>query len=147
MLILIYTGLRPQELLNIKKENVFINDCYMIGRMKTTSGTNRTVPLHNKIIPLIENRLLTAKDYLITSEIGNKYSYTCFQKKWNKVMTKLNLNYLPYDTRHSTITNLNNANANYHCIKLIVGHKLNDITSVYTHKDTSQLIETINLLA
>lgn len=146
VLILIYTGLRPQELLNIKTENVFINDDYMVGGMKTSAGINRIIPIHNRIKPLIEKRLLNKKEYLITSKIGNKYSYTCFQKYWNRIMKKLKLEYLPYDTRHTLITNLNNANANYHCTKLIVGHKLNDITSLYTHKNKSQLIETINLL-
>ncbi len=147
ILILIYTGLRPQELLNIEATNVFINEKYMIGGMKTNAGTNRMIPLHDRILPLIEKRLLNAKKYLITSEIGNRYSYTSFQKHWNKVMNKLKLDYLPYDTRHTLITRLNNANANYHCTKLIVGHKLNDVTSIYTHKDKSQLIATINLLA
>lgn len=146
ILLLIYTGLRPQELLNIKTNNIYINDKYMIGGMKTTAGTDRIIPLHDRIIPLIEKRLLCAKRYLITSEIGNKYSYTAFQKHWSKVMNKLKLEYLPYDTRHTAITRLNNVNANYHCTKLIVGHKLNDITSIYLHKDKSQLIETINLL-
>lgn len=147
ILILIYTGLRPQELLNIETKNIFIDNRYMVGGMKTTAGTNRIIPLHDRIIPLIEKRLLNAKKYLITSEIGNKYSYAAFQKHWNKAMNKLNLEYLPYDARHTAITRLNNVNANYHCVKLIVGHKLNDITSIYTHKDKLQLIETINLLA
>lgn len=147
ILILIYTGLRPQELLNIETKNIFIDNKYMVGGMKTTAGTNRIIPLHDRIIPLIKKRLLNAKKYLITSEIGNKYSYAAFQKHWNKVTNKLKLKYLPYDARHTAITRLNNVNANYHCTKLIVGHKLNDITSIYTHKDKSQLIETINLLA
>lgn len=115
--------------------------------MKTASGIDRTIPLHSRIIPLIEKRLLKAKDYLITSEIGNKYSYTGFQKHWNRIMKELKLDYMPYDARHTLISRLDNANANYHCTKLIVGHKLNDITSIYLHKDKSQLIETINLLA
>ena len=43
-LILIYTGLRPNELLNIKKTDVFLDENYMIGGSKTEAGKNRIIP-------------------------------------------------------------------------------------------------------
>lgn len=147
ILIMIYTGLRPNELLNIEIKNVFLDKRYMIGGSKTDAGIDRIIPIHEKIVPLIEKRLNNSKKYLVTNTLGFKYTYQGFKKIWDNIMSLLNLNYLPYDCRHTCATRLDNTNANKLCIKLILGHKVNDITDkVYTHKNYIQLVETINLL-
>ena len=146
-LIMIYTGLRPNELLNIKTENVYLNDRYMIGGGKTEAGRDRIIPIHEKIVPLIEQRLEKAQKYLITSNIGTKYTYSSFKERWDKMMSNISLNYYPYDCRHTLATRLDNVGANKLCIKLIMGHKSQDLLdNTYTHKNKVQLIETINLL-
>lgn len=146
-LILIYTGLRPNELLSIKKKNVYISDKYMIGGGKTKAGKNRIIPLHDKILPLIKRRLETASKYLISSKRTPKLTYASFKERWDKMMSRLDLSYLPYDCRHTCATRLDNAKANKICVKLILGHKIQDITDgVYTHKNISQLVDTINLV-
>ena len=69
ILIYIYTGVRPVELLEIESENVHLNERYMIGGVKTEAGRNRVIPIHESIVPLIEYRLSQNRKYLIT----NKY--------------------------------------------------------------------------
>lgn len=146
-LILIYTGLRPSELLKIKKENVFLENRYMIGGNKTNSGKNRIIPIHEKIVPLIRKRLDNNTNYLIASTRDMNFTYVSFKERWDKMISKLELNYLPHDCRHTCATRLDNVKANKICIKLILGHKIQDITDgVYTHKNINQLVETINLL-
>lgn len=147
-LILIYTGLRPNELLNINKTDVFLDENYMIGGSKTEAGKNRIIPIHSRIKPLIERRLNNPTNYLIASSRDMQFTYASFKERWDKMTVKLDLDYLPYDCRHTCATRLDNAKANKICIKLILGHKIADITDgVYTHKNITQLIETINLLA
>jgi integrase len=46
VLVMIYTGLRASELCHIEVKNIFIEDRYMIGGMKTKAGTNRKIPIH-----------------------------------------------------------------------------------------------------
>ena len=146
-LILIYTGLRPNELLNMKKENVYLSKRYMIGGSKTKAGKNRYIPINEKIAPLIENRLKNNSSYLIGSSRDMAFTYVSFKERWDKMMYDLDLSYLPYDCRHTCATRLDNVKANKICTKLILGHKIQDITDgVYTHKNINQLIETINLL-
>lgn len=146
-LILIYTGLRPNELLNMKKENVYLSKRYMIGGSKTKAGKNRYIPINEKIVPLIENRLKNNSSYLIGSSRDMAFTYVSFKERWDKMMYDLDLSYLPYDCRHTCATRLDNVKANKICTKLILGHKIQDITDgVYTHKNINQLIETINLL-
>ena len=51
ILIYIYTGIRPVELLEIESENVHLNERYMIGGVKTEAGKNRVIPIHESIVP------------------------------------------------------------------------------------------------
>ena len=140
--------MRPNELLNIKKTDVFLDENYMIGGSKTEAGKNRIIPIHSRIKPLIERRLNNPTNYLIASSRDMQFTYASFKERWDKMTVKLDLDYLPYDCRHTCATRLDNAKANKICIKLILGHKIADITDgIYTHKNITQLIETINLLA
>ena len=68
VLMSIYTGLRPSELLKIEKEKVYFSERYMIGGIKTEAGINRTILIHEDIAPLIEARLLGSSRYLIEKE-------------------------------------------------------------------------------
>ena len=70
VLIYIYTGCRPVELLDIKSEDVHLDERYMIGGVKTEAGKNRIIPIHKAIVPLVEYRLEQNRSYLITNKYG-----------------------------------------------------------------------------
>ncbi len=53
-LVLCYSGMRINELLQMERENVHLADRYMVGGEKTDAGRNRTIPIHREIIPIIE---------------------------------------------------------------------------------------------
>lgn len=154
ILILIYTGLRINELLDIKIENVNIEEEYMRGGMKTLAGTNRIIPLHKKIIPLIrkyyDKSVEIGCKYLIANSLGNQMKYSNYRReKWDKMMEQLELNkdHKPHDTRHTFSTMMDRTPANKLCTKRILGHSSTDITEkVYTHKDIKDLIEAVNYL-
>lgn len=154
ILILIYTGLRITELLEIEIENVHIKERYMRGGIKTEAGINRVIPLHEKIIPLIKKYYDHSKEigckYLIANSLGNKMQYSNYRReKWDKMMEQLEFNkdHRPHDTRHTFATRMDRTPANKLCIKRIMGHASTDITNkVYTHKDIQDLIEAVNYL-
>ena len=54
IVIMIYTAMRPGELLSILKFNVHLDKRYMIGGLKTEAGKDRIIPLHHRIIPHVE---------------------------------------------------------------------------------------------
>ena len=65
VLILIYTGMRIGELLELSKDNVYLRQKYIkITKSKTKSGL-RAIPIHEKIFPLIQARMHTAGKNLI----------------------------------------------------------------------------------
>ncbi len=75
VLIMIYSGLRPSELLSIRTENVFLSEAYMIGGLKTKAGKERIIPLNNKVLPFVRKRYNPNNEYLIAGK-GKKSAIT-----------------------------------------------------------------------
>ncbi|QBK24965.1 tyrosine-type recombinase/integrase [Ureibacillus thermophilus] len=148
VLIMIYTGLRPGELVEIKNENIRLEERCFRGGFKTEAGTNRVIPIHKKILHLIEARMNPKHEYLVTNHEGNKMSYyVYYHERWKKIMEQLELDHRPHDCRHTFATLMDNAGANKLSIRRIMGHAGKDITdNVYTHKDIEQLLIAIDTL-
>lgn len=140
ILIMIYSGMRVGEMLEMKTEN--IDGRIMKGGLKSKAGKDRSIPIHEKIMPLID----MTKKHLVTSPTGKKFSYNNYiQRQFTPIMKKLGMNHLPHDCRHTTATALANAGVESMLVKLILGHSNSDITErVYTHKTHKQLIEAID---
>lgn len=143
-LILLYTGLRINELLEIKCENVHLDKKYMIGGKKTKAGQNRIIPLHDDILPIIKARYDQGNSYLITRD-NKKVIYATYRiSYWNKMTSALGFKHTPHDTRHTFTTFADRCGMNKVALKRILGHALGDITDHYTHKDIEELLKEIN---
>lgn len=66
VLMLIYSGVRVSELLDLKRENVHIDEHYFkVVEGKTESGI-RIVLIHDKTHPFLENGMMTAVNTFCT---------------------------------------------------------------------------------
>ena len=147
VLIGIYTGFRPQELAILKIADIDFDNKTIKGGLKTDAGRNRLVPIHPLILDLVKktyNKALELNsEYLFNDENGQQGTYMTYDKyrgRWNKIMTRLNMDHKPHDTRHTFITKAKESNMNEYVIKLIVGHAVRDITEkVYTHRTIEEL--------
>ena len=141
ILILLYTGLRIGELLNLRKQDISRRSSYVIVRhAKTKAGEGRVIPIHRRIMPLIEQLYNNTDNYLIP------ISYTTFRKHFQDIMKQLNCKHTIHDTRH-TFASLLDAIASPNALRSLLGHKQGDITTrVYTHKTIRELRKTIELL-
>ncbi|MBS4535609.1 site-specific integrase [Clostridium sp. D2Q-14] len=148
ILIMIYTGIRPGELITIKNENIDLENRIMRGGIKTKAAIDRVIPLNKKIIPLIEKRMNENNEYLVINHEGKKMRYwNYYEEKWKKIMEQLKMKHKPHDCRHTFATFMDNARANKVSIKRIMGHASKDITDkVYTHKDIEELKKAIDLI-
>lgn len=54
---MIYTGLRSTEFTNVTIENINLDEGYIIDGGKTKAGTNRIIPISNKIYDMILKRI------------------------------------------------------------------------------------------
>lgn len=141
ILILLYTGLRIGELLNLRRQDINRRSSYLIvRRAKTKAGEGRIIPIHHRIMPLIEQVYNAADNYLFP------ISYTSFRKHFYEIMKQLNCKHTIHDTRH-TFTSLLDSVASPNALRSLLGHKQGDITTrVYTHKTIRELRKTIELL-
>ena len=142
IMIYLYTGLRPSELLNIETKKVVLEDNYMIGGEKTEAGTDRIIPIHSKIKPLIEELYKSNNKYLVINKNTNrKMSYDAYQDRFETLMDELQFKHTPHDTRHTFATKCSEMGISDVNIKLLMGHSLsNDVTNnVYIHKTVETL--------
>jgi len=145
-LVLIYTGFRINELLQIKNENVNLEDESIKGGLKTKAGKNRLVPIHKRIKPFIEELYSPDNIYLYNNN-GNIYKYENIKPNFIKSLSEIGINHTPHECRHTTATLLDKYGANPITIKKILGHSTQDLTSsVYIHKNLAELKKAINLI-
>lgn len=144
LLILLYTGMRINELLLLETNNVFINKRYMIGGSKTDNGKDRIIPIHKKIVPLIEKRL-NNQPFLFLNRNKKNYLYRNVLTSVRTQFDKLNMSHhIIHETRHTFISQAQRLNLDKISLKKIVGHSTNDITEHYTHKTLDDLIPIID---
>lgn len=149
VVMLIYTGMRINELLTLKKENVHLEDRWIDLRGSKTKAARRIVPIHKKIIPLIEKRMQVPGEYLILNSKGKMISNgTYFLSFWDKyIEANFVVQHTTHDCRH-TFASLSGATKGINPIlrKKIMGHKTLDITDdIYTHAYIEDLIREMDL--
>lgn len=155
ILIQCYSGWRPRELGLIELSNVNFENMTITGGMKTEAGTDRVVPIHQKIKRLIENRykeamalgskyLINCTDSTAANTQGLYFSYDKYQKRFAKIrdLLKLDKRHRPHDGRMHFVTTAKKYGVDEYAIKYIVGHEITDITEkVYTKRDIDWLHE------
>lgn len=145
LLIMIYTGMRPIELINMKTENIYLNERYMIGGAKTKNGKNRIIPIHNDIIKLLTNYYDSKNKHLIIYADKKPPSPAQFRKMIKELCSLLNMNHLPHDGRHTFATFAKRCKIDEFYIQKIMGHTPTGITNrVYTHVEPKELIAEVN---
>lgn len=148
ILFYLYTGFRLMELLNMDRDHVNLKEGYFLGGSKSSSGKNRIVPIHPRIMPLVKKRMDRCNEYFLEDKNGRKFTSTTYYEVWKPLIMKiLKKKKTPHEARHTFETFLDNANGNRKCIDMLMGHKSKDIGNrVYNHKTIDQLRDTINLL-
>ena len=145
ILMLIYTGTRPSELLKIECADVNLEERYMIGGLKNDISRGRVIPIHDDIFHLVKARVEQGNKYLIPYKTDKPPSLNSYHNYYfEPVMAKLKLNHLPHDGRH-TFSTVADEQIDLFTKKRIMGHKIKDITQgTYTHKTPAELVEAMN---
>lgn len=151
MLMLIYNGCRISELLELKIENMNIEEKYFdVVNSKTNAGIRR-VPINEKVLhiykQLINNR--TEGYFLINPYSSKEFKYSNFRHTyWDPLIEYLgwNKDLTPHNCRKTCISLLTRAGVRSLYIKLIIGHEsaLDLTEKTYTYVDFKQLLDAIN---
>jgi len=148
VLMLIYNGCRISEFLDLKKENINLEEQYFdVVSSKTENGIRR-VPIADKVLPYYKAWYESSDcEYLIHTPDHKHFEYrNYYDSYWTPLMESLGFEHKPHDTRHTCISMLAEAHVDQTMIKKIVGHAgaMTLTERVYTHLDTEALVEAIN---
>lgn len=139
--VLLCTGLRPIEIIDLKKENIHLDENYMIGGGKTKAGKDRRVPISKHIKPILQRWIERDNPNLLLNSKGWKLTYKTLSTQFKDIMG----NHTLHECRHTFISNMDRLDCNTRIVKKIVGHATSDVTeAVYTHKTNIELQEAIN---
>ena len=146
ILIMIYSGVRIGELLDLKKEDVHLDERWFYVREAKTEAGIREVPIAEKIVPYFQYWMQKDCEYLICTPDDKHFKYrNYYDSYWTPLMEQMNLMHRPHDTRHTCVSLLTEAKVDERIIKKIVGHKGQGVTeTVYTHLELPIKLEAIN---
>lgn len=143
VLILLYTGMRINELLTLKCCDIDLEKRIINLHGTKTEAAERIIPIHKEIAPIISARM--SGEYLLMKN-DKPVPYNTFHLYWEKYMKHLGIPHTPHATRHTFISAMDDSGITGVVVKRIVGHANKSVTEHYTHKSIDQLIEGIDKL-
>lgn len=150
VLMMIYSGVRVGELLNIRCRDVKLRERYfVVTESKTDAGRDRVVPINRKTLPYFVAHMEggSGAQHLIRDKGNDGITYHAYRTIFNRVMTAVKQKHTPHECRHTCATLLDNAGANETAVKRILGHASKSVTKkVYTHKSIHELKKAIDLI-
>lgn len=145
LLILLYTGVRIEELLTLKAADVNIEERYIDLRGTKTKAAKRLVPIHKKIVPLLDKRLTSTYLYPSVRTAEKPMTYNPYRDKLDPFLESVNMKHTPHECRHTFTSMAHACKLNPVLIKKIIGHAAQDLTQdTYTHAFIEDLLEEID---
>ena len=154
ILILLYSGLRVNELLKNTIDNVNLEEKYIYvpKELAKNKESERKVPLHNLIIPFVkafvENPNRGIKKNIILNDAGTVITYNNFvARDLKKVNLLMENEHKFHDTRHTFASKGTEAGIPELYMQKIMGHKPKSILyNTYTHISIEELLQYVNLI-
>ena len=144
MLVMIYTGIRPAELLSIRLENVHLGGHYMTGGVKTRKSKARKIIIPDKLTGIMRDLIAQATGDRLTNYIKHQ-----FYDAWNdyKKTAGIRDELSPYCCRHTYITRLTALRVSPAMLQELAGHEDYETTLEYTHLSVADRLAEVNRLA
>lgn len=143
------TGMRLNELVNIKENQVDFGNCSL--KVLGKGNKERVIPISAQMTAQVRNYLERKRKelekfdstYLLVNNKGRKlypkYVYLAVKKYLSEVTTIYKKS--PHVLRHTFATHLTNSGAELNSVKELLGHSSLAATQVYTHNTIEKLKE------
>lgn len=145
ILIMCHTGFRINEFLALKKSD-FYNGC-LHGGSKTEKGKNRSVPVPDVMLPILEYLMEGDSEYVVANSEGGKYQSDNWRKRnYYKALKacgfpeELIKRRAPHSCRHTYATMCARLGVDDKALQDILGHEdISTTMNIYTHTDEEYL--------
>ncbi len=147
ILIMIYTGLRISEMLQLTKFNVDLEKQIITGGIKTDAGKDRMIPINKKILPYIKKWYQRNGQALVCREDDTPIPVKYYREKYYyPALEMLEIQKLtPHACRHTFASLMAAANVDPLYTQRIIGHSDYAFTAnEYTHPEIKELKKAIN---
>lgn len=149
-LMLLYSGMRADEMLSVYTANIFLDDNYLIGGLKTEAGINRQIPIHPAVKHLYEKYYNPNNEFLFMQPNGNKMDYDYYLYHYQHNFRDLHpevSGHTAHDARHTLRNELRKLNVKDIIINAIIGHSNDDVgEDIYSHISLEEKLEAIKLV-
>ena len=154
ILVQCYSGWRASELLQLKLADIDLSQQIMIGGAKTSAGKKRIVPIHPKILHIIQKRYHHAEQngfeypFYIPAADGSyrKPYYALYSRQFSITVKSLGIApHNTHDCRKTFVTRAKAVGMDEYAIKRLIGHHIKDLTErVYTERSVEWLRTELN---
>jgi len=144
LILLLFTGLRPGEGINLVWSNIDFKN-QILNIEDTKNREDHEIPLGDYIIKLLKQRKEVSKgDFVFSGSNPNK-ALVSANRQVKKVIKDSGVKFLLHDIRRTFSTYAKNLKIDYITIKIMLNHKINDVTAIhYIKLSTEDLREPMN---
>lgn len=144
-MVLLYTGMRIDELLSMRCEDVHLKERYMQGGEKTEAGKNRIIPILDPIYKIVAFWMLDSGcEWLIPSKAGTKLDKRNVATKFRALMQECHIEGVhPHTLRHTASSKMVECGLEKTAVQAILGHKNFSTTAnkYVSHNDPAYLLQ------
>ena len=157
-MVLTYTGMRIDELLSMRRDDVHLNEGYMIGGEKTDAGRQRVIPILEPIRMIVAEWMLCSlgSEFLLPTSTGRKKNVDTVEHSFRRLMIVLGINpdpekvdrkdmgelITPHSLRRTAATRLVEGKAEPTAVQAILGHAdFSTTADYYTSHNVEYLAE------
>ena len=137
-LIMIYTGMRWGEISTIKPENIYLNDGYMLGGIKTETSKQGEILIVDAIKPIVQTLMLPNNLISVMSAEGFRATFDALQERLGIPRHTV------HECRHTTATILASLGVQPAIISEIMRHSSYAQTMAYTHVSREEKLNSLS---
>jgi integrase len=146
--VMIETGMRPQEVYNLKREKIFLEKGYLQIENSKTKSSNRKIWLSEKAAKVLSYRLEKFKGCYLFPKGEKDYNQPIYalNDQHTTTVNRINLKFRLYDCRHTFATRVLESGVDLLTLASMLGHSSLDEVMRYAHPSETRKSDAIQML-